>query len=53
MTPPDPSQSPFSEFRQIVPVRLTTDAWIPDGTGIGADNPFSVSESRAIDPQAT
>ncbi|GLB38635.1 hypothetical protein LshimejAT787_0505000 [Lyophyllum shimeji] len=35
MTPPDPRRSPFNELRQVIPVRLTTDAWTADGTGVG------------------
>ncbi|KAF5382443.1 hypothetical protein D9615_002714 [Tricholomella constricta] len=38
MTPPDPQRSPFHELRQVIPVRLTTDAWIADGTGVGASH---------------
>jgi len=35
MTPPDPRRSPFNELRQVLPVRLTTDAWAADGSGVG------------------
>ncbi|KAK7468922.1 hypothetical protein VKT23_003418 [Stygiomarasmius scandens] len=51
MTPVDPKKSPFKELRQVVPVRLTTDAWVPDGSGIGA-NPQSNSQySIASSPE--
>ncbi|KAG6828053.1 hypothetical protein H0H92_009514 [Tricholoma furcatifolium] len=36
MTPPDPQRSPFADLRQLIPVKLTTDAWTADGTGVGA-----------------
>jgi len=35
MTPPDPQRSPFIDLRQVIPVRLTTDAWTANGTGVG------------------
>ncbi|KAF8630957.1 hypothetical protein AX17_005313 [Amanita inopinata Kibby_2008] len=36
MDPPDPYRSPFDHLRQVIPVRLTTDPWTTDGTGIGS-----------------
>lgn len=33
MIPPDPTKSPFSELRCVVPIRLTTDPWSSDNTG--------------------
>ncbi|KAJ7820680.1 hypothetical protein B0H13DRAFT_1738381 [Mycena leptocephala] len=30
MTPPDTTKSPFTEFRETIPVQLTTDAWVED-----------------------
>jgi len=32
----DPSKSPFSEIREVIPIRLATDPWTPNGAGIGA-----------------
>jgi hypothetical protein len=38
ITPPESAtKAPFTELRQCIPIRLTTDQWIADGTGIGAD----------------
>ncbi|KAJ7601205.1 hypothetical protein C8J56DRAFT_912438 [Mycena floridula] len=34
MSPTDPQRSPFLELRQVVPIRLTTDDWAPDGPGL-------------------
>ena len=34
VTPPDLSKSAFHDLREVIPVRLTTDPWIPEGTGI-------------------
>ncbi|PPQ92855.1 hypothetical protein CVT25_004343 [Psilocybe cyanescens] len=36
VNPADPSKSPFSELREVVPIRLSTDPWTPNGSGIGA-----------------
>lgn len=36
MTPPDYQKSPFKDFRLLIPIRLTTNAWTADGTGVGA-----------------
>ncbi|KDQ25451.1 hypothetical protein PLEOSDRAFT_1113446 [Pleurotus ostreatus PC15] len=38
-TPPEPQKAPFSELRLVVPIRLTTDPYTADGTGIGAQYP--------------
>ncbi|KAI0917450.1 hypothetical protein AcW1_007354 [Taiwanofungus camphoratus] len=35
VTPPEPTKAPFSELRQVVPIRLTTDPWSNDGMGQG------------------
>ncbi|RDB14666.1 hypothetical protein Hypma_016341 [Hypsizygus marmoreus] len=35
VTPPEPHRCPFHELREVIPVRLTTDVWTADGTGIG------------------
>ncbi|KAJ8518399.1 hypothetical protein ONZ45_g4526 [Pleurotus djamor] len=35
-TPPEPQKAPFSELRSVAAVRLTTDPYTADGTGIGA-----------------
>lgn len=37
MTPPDLQKSAFMDLRQSIPIRLTTDPWTTDGTGIGLD----------------
>jgi hypothetical protein len=31
MTPPDITKSPFTGYRETIPVQLTTDAWVEDG----------------------
>ncbi|KAH9480633.1 hypothetical protein JR316_0007233 [Psilocybe cubensis] len=36
MNPTDPSKSPFSEIREVIPVRLSTDPWMANGSGLGA-----------------
>jgi len=33
MSPTDPIKGPFSELRQVIPIRLTTDAWSSDLSG--------------------
>ncbi|KAJ4482383.1 hypothetical protein J3R30DRAFT_3459026 [Lentinula aciculospora] len=37
MTPHEAQKAPFSELRQVIPIRLTTDAWSSDGTGVGTN----------------
>lgn len=37
MTPPEAQKAPFIELRQVVPIRLTTDVFSADGTGIGSN----------------
>lgn len=36
VNPTDPSKSPFSELREVIPVRLSTDPWTANGSGLGA-----------------
>lgn len=48
MAPPDLSKSPFKELRMIVPVRLATDRWNEDGTGVGTYGPPSISSSDEL-----
>ncbi|KAJ7228380.1 hypothetical protein GGX14DRAFT_692431 [Mycena pura] len=54
VTPPDVTKTPFIGIREMVPVRLATDAYIEDGRGLGAvrtspeDPPDSFS--RALTP---
>ncbi|KAN0087511.1 hypothetical protein V8E55_006132 [Tylopilus felleus] len=48
MTPPDLSKSPFKELRMVVPIRLTTDRWNNDGTGLWAPGPPSISSSEEL-----
>lgn len=37
VTPPDFTKAPFSELRQLIPIRLTTDAWSVHGNGMEAE----------------
>jgi len=47
MMPPEPARAPFSELRQVIPIRLTTDPWSTDGAG----QAFSASDfSIALTP---
>lgn len=49
MTPPDPLKSPFKELRLVVPIRLATDPYTADGSGLtaysGHYRPSSISSS--------
>jgi hypothetical protein len=45
MTPPEPDKCPFRDFRLVVPIRLATNLWVADGSGIGAPRD-SLSEPR-------
>lgn len=36
MNPPDPNKSPFSDLRQVIPIRLATDSPSVNGRGVGA-----------------
>jgi len=36
MNPPDPGKCPFRDFRLVIPIRLATDPWTADGTGVGS-----------------
>ncbi|KAF8133724.1 hypothetical protein EV363DRAFT_1566582 [Boletus edulis] len=47
-TPPDLSKSPFKELRMTVPIRLATDPWNNDGTGIGAYDTLFMSSSEEL-----
>lgn len=49
MNPPDPTKSPFNELRQLVPIRLTTDVFTTDGTGLGAPSRISGSDYSDVD----
>jgi len=40
VTPFDISKSAFHELREVIPVRLTTDPWTPDGTGVSTQARF-------------
>ncbi|KDR82877.1 hypothetical protein GALMADRAFT_238510 [Galerina marginata CBS 339.88] len=35
VTPLDPGKTPFGEVREVIPVRLSTESWTPNGAGIG------------------
>ncbi|KAF9483515.1 hypothetical protein BDN70DRAFT_799620 [Pholiota conissans] len=45
ITPLDPGKAPFAPLREVVPVRLATDPWTPNGTGIGAERAFAMFET--------
>ena len=34
MYPSDPAKAPFKELRQVIPIRLTSHPWLPDGNGL-------------------
>jgi len=44
VNPHDPKKSPFRDLRQVIPVRLTTDAWTMNGAGVGILPAFEYSE---------
>ncbi|KAF8903178.1 hypothetical protein CPB84DRAFT_1814790 [Gymnopilus junonius] len=44
INPTDPSKTPFAELREVIPIRLATEPWTPNGAGIGG-RPESVLES--------
>jgi hypothetical protein len=47
VTPPEGTRSPpFVGVREVIPVRLTTDAWAEDGRGVGAGAPV---ERRSVE----
>ncbi|KIJ17626.1 hypothetical protein PAXINDRAFT_167632 [Paxillus involutus ATCC 200175] len=52
MTPPELVKSPFKELRLVVPIRLATDPWNEDGSGLGAYggvyDPPSMSSSEEL-----
>jgi hypothetical protein len=52
MNPPDPIKSPFKELRMVVPIRLATDPWNEDGSGIcmceGSYGPPSLSSTEDL-----
>ncbi|KIK69777.1 hypothetical protein GYMLUDRAFT_34175 [Collybiopsis luxurians FD-317 M1] len=46
MTPAEGPRAPFSDFRQAIPIRLTTDPWSPDvGESLRSASQFSVPSS--------
>lgn len=53
MTPPDLSKSPFKELRLTVPIRLATDPYPRDGSGVagygGQYSPPSISSSEELE----
>jgi hypothetical protein len=45
MMPPDAHKAPFRESRLVVPIRLTTDPWVNDGSAdLYEPSMFSVPE---------
>ncbi|KAF9242652.1 hypothetical protein BU15DRAFT_86833 [Melanogaster broomeanus] len=52
MSPPDLIKSPFKELRMVVPIRLATDPWNEDGSGLGmyggCYGPPSLSSSEEL-----
>lgn len=56
VTPPDPVKSPFKELRLVVPVRLATDSYTADGSGLmaysGQYSPSSISSDELEDHDA-
>lgn len=50
MLPTDISKVLFREQRFMVPVRLTTDPFVTDGTGVGANPDFAVSQVSLLNP---
>lgn len=51
MTPPEPGKCPFRDFRLSVPIRLATNVWTADGSGIGAPSDSMHSPRRASNEQ--
>ena len=53
MVPPDPVKSAFKELRLVVPVRLATDPYTADGSGLtaygGQYSPSSLSSDELED----
>jgi len=55
VTPLDPVKAPFSELRELIPVRLSTDHWVPNGSGIGVghehlwDSPTPPNDNQDTD----
>ncbi|KAJ3770292.1 hypothetical protein FB446DRAFT_647221 [Lentinula raphanica] len=49
MNPPEGQKAPFGELRQVIPIRLTTDAWSSEsaenGTDLRSESVLSVSSS--------
>ncbi|KAF8967179.1 hypothetical protein BDZ97DRAFT_1656721 [Flammula alnicola] len=45
VTPLDVGKAPFSELREVIPVRLTTDSWTPNGAGIGSEHAAALWDS--------
>ena len=52
MAPTDPKNSSFTELRQVIPVRLTTDMWAPDSIGDGGSEYSipSTPDSNIVSP---
>lgn len=48
MTPPDPVKSPFRELRQVVPIHLTTDKWVPNGRYNADGSEYSLASTPDI-----
>jgi len=46
LDPPDVKKSPFLDARQVIPVRLTTDKYSADGTGVGVGGEVHLGYGR-------
>lgn len=44
INPPEPTKCPFGDLRQVIPIRLATDPWRQDGSGIGRPSSNSSSD---------
>jgi len=51
VAPPEGTKAPFVGIREVIPIRLTTDAWTEDGRGIAAARRSSVSSHRKEVPR--
>ncbi|KAJ3504111.1 hypothetical protein NLJ89_g8111 [Agrocybe chaxingu] len=47
VNPLDPSKSPFGEVREVIPVRLATEPWTPNGAGMVSDFTMNPSPKQA------
>ncbi|CAA7262955.1 unnamed protein product [Cyclocybe aegerita] len=50
VNPLDPSKSPFGEVREVIPVRLATEPWTPNGAGMGARRESMLADGSPTPP---